>query len=1708
MMRKFLLLFLLLFSVHALQAATFYFSSVSGDDSRSPLEAQNPATPWKSLDRFNSYMRFLQPGDSILFKRGEVFYGTMMAKAKGSLAGTIYYGAWGTGANPVFSGFTTVTGWAQYSPGIYSAPLEASYPNIITINGEPKAMGRWPNTGYLKYEGANGNQSITDNELPASPNWTGAEVVIRKYRFILDRHPITAHTGGTLTYATSTVNGNNSSFSPVKNNGYFIQNHLGTLDQFGEWYYDTAAKRIFVFFGNNAPSNYVVKASTKDFNIVVSTAYFLKFENLDFEGASQKGLYLINTSYTTVQNCHFYNQGGISLYGIDLNSVNVYGCTINNSFSNGITFEYNANNCTIDGVSVTNTNILAGTARSGSGSGIGISAAGENINITNNRVVNTGYNGIQFIGNNVLVEHNYVDSFCTVKDDGGGIYTYTGSVNDSNYNRRIRNNIVLNAIGAREGTDAYYYEPYGKAAGIYLDEYANGLEISDNTIANGDWAGIFLHYAHADLIKENLVFNHRYQVYVSQSSPATRNLTVTDNQFVAKQSSQATFYYLTSVYDTPATMGLFNYNAYARPMAEGATIQLDKFYTGGGGTFYVSLAQWRSAYGLDSASQTSPLTFSSNVDDNIRFEYNAMSSPKNISLNASYLDAANKPYAGTLTLAPFTGAVLLKSTVTTKALQTINFPALANKTDGDAPFDINATASSGLPVSFRVLSGPATISGNKVTVTGTGPVSIKAFQAGSGSYAAATDVVQSFTVAPNPATPPPAKQSQTISFAALDSTTWGTPTFNLMATASSGLPVVYRVVSGKAAITNRTVTIYGTGIISIEASQPGDATYNAAAPVVQSFGVGKSNQTITFPAIPDKVFGDAPFDLLATASSSQPVDYRVVSGPATVSGSRITLTGTGTVTIEATQAGDTLTNPAVPVQRRFTVSTGSSGGKLAQSISFGVLANKIYGDAPFAINAVASSGLPVSLRVTAGPATLSGNTVTLTGTGTVTIEASQAGNATYDAAPVVAQSFTITKAAQVISFGPLANKTYGDAPFALNATASSGLPVSYRVVSGLATLSGNTVTLTGTGTVTIEASQNGDGNFNAAPSIVQSFTVSSTSITKQAQTISFGTLAYKNYGNPPFVLTATASSGLPVSYRVVSGPVTISGSTVTITGVGTVSIEASQAGDATYNAATPVIRSFTIGKANQSITFPTPPNKVYGDAPFALTASASSGLPVSYRVVSGQAAVSGNIVTLTGIGTVTMEASQAGDNLTNAAYPLQRSFTVSTGSTMSKQTQTITFEPLANKTYGDPSFTVNATTSSGLPVSFRIVSGPATVSGNTVTITGAGVVTVEASQTGNTNYGAASPVQQSFTVAKASQTISFAAIPSKTYGDSPFTLNAMASSGLPISFRVVSGPATISGNTVSLTGIGTVNIEASQGGNANYNAAAVVTQSFTVQSPSTTTKQAQTISFGTLAYKTYTSPPFELMATASSGLPVSYCVVSGPITISGNIVTITGVGTVTIEASQAGDASYNAATPVQRSFTIGKAGQSLSFSTPSNKVYGDPPFALTATTTSGLPVQYRVVSGPATVSGNTVTLTGTGTVTIEASQPGNAYYSAAYPLNRSFTVMAGNNTAPTTMRVQERRMEGPIANNEVQLTVYPNPVHGQGIIRVQVPRTMQGELVLYSMDGKKVKAFGNRQFEKGHSQLITFSTQGLVNGTYILRLVTKEAIFHQVFQVQ
>ena len=174
----------------------------------------------------------------------------------------------------------------------------------------------------------------------------------------------------------------------------------------------------------------------------------------------------------------------------------------------------------------------------------------------------------------------------------------------------------------------------------------------------------------------------------------------------------------------------------------------------------------------------------------------------------------------------------------------------------------------------------------------------------------------------------------------------------------------------------------------------------------------------------------------------------------------------------------------------------------------------------------------------------------------------------------------------------------------------------------------------------------------------------------------------------------------------------------------------------------------------------------------------------------------------------------------------------------------------AAATVGGPTYTVTATATSGLPVTFttRARRAPVcSIAGSTVSFIGVGTCVIDANQAGNANYNAAPQVQQSFAVGKGAQTISFTFDGAgATVGGrgATYSVTATATSGLTVAFTADATSAavcSIAGSTVSFIGAGTCMIDANQAGNANYNAAPQVQQSFAVG------KGAQTISFTSTA---------------------------------------------------------------------------------------------------------------------------------------------------------------------------------------------------------------------------------------------------------------------
>jgi CARDB/PKD-like domain len=236
------------------------------------------------------------------------------------------------------------------------------------------------------------------------------------------------------------------------------------------------------------------------------------------------------------------------------------------------------------------------------------------------------------------------------------------------------------------------------------------------------------------------------------------------------------------------------------------------------------------------------------------------------------------------------------------------------------------------------------------------------------------------------------------------------------------------------------------------------------------------------------------------------------------------------------------------------------------------------------------------------------------------------------------------------------------------------------------------------------------------------------------------------------------------------------------------------------------------------------------------------------------------------------------------------------------QAQTITFVHTANIIMSPTAKAkLNATASSGLPVSYQLISGNATIVGDSVFVTSVGTVIVKAIQQGSDVYAAAAPKFDTITVVQGPQSITFNAIPVQIYSTTPLPLTATASSGLPVSYTIVSGNANISGSNVIMTGAGNVTVQAVQIGNVNYSAATSVQQTFCIAVRNLTAINGSiSPCLNNYIYTTDKIPGANYVWTLSSG---------GTITTNRDTAfiswTTTGTHTITVKANSACDAVYS-----------------------------------------------------------------------------------------------------------------------------------------------------------------------------------------------------------
>lgn len=578
---------------------TTYYVATAGNDLNNGTSVR---TPFQSLTKVNSLT--LQPGDSVLFRRGDTFRGTLLIRQSGTREKPIRFDAYGSGYKPVLAGSVPVGNWTKKEANIWQAPCPSCGPQVTGLyrNGIAQPMGRYPNPdapnrGSLTIQAHAGTHQLTSQQT-LTTDWTGGEVVARPTDWIIDRALITQQNGNALT-----IN-NPSTYSLADGWGFFIQNHPATLDQTGEWYYQPTTQRIQIYDDQGNPNEQFMTATAAGVVIDMTNVAHISIGHLRITQARTTNLSALNVSDLVLNHDDFTDSGedGVLIQGVG-HDILIENSTITNCNNSGV-YIGDYQNVSFRRNTIRHIGMRPGQGKSGDGQYTALqSAATQHTQIENNVIDSVGYNGITVL-NNTTIRQNRITNFCMTKSDGGGIYLWNGGQR-SMYGIRVESNSIRRGVGT---PGSLATDVASGAHGIFLDDCVEGVVITNNTVADCQGAGIYLNAVSRVNLVGNTCFNNsvgQLVLYNYGQQCLPRSNTLKENILIAKTPTQSAAGYISGMNDL-AQFGSMAHNYYARPFNDVSTIRAVYNRTVVGD---LSLAQWQSQFGQDLSSSSSPIAY-------------------------------------------------------------------------------------------------------------------------------------------------------------------------------------------------------------------------------------------------------------------------------------------------------------------------------------------------------------------------------------------------------------------------------------------------------------------------------------------------------------------------------------------------------------------------------------------------------------------------------------------------------------------------------------------------------------------------------------------------------------------------------------------------------------------------------------------------------------------------------------------------------------------------------------------------------------------------------------------------------------------------------------------------------------------------------------------------------------------------------------------
>ena len=745
----------------------------------------------------------------------------------------------------------------------------------------------------------------------------------------------------------------------------------------------------------------------------------------------------------------------------------------------------------------------------------------------------------------------------------------------------------------------------------------------------------------------------------------------------------------------------------------------------------------------------------------------------------------------------------------------------------------------------------------------------------------------------------------------------------------------------------------------------------------------------------------------------------------------------GSYNVTARYGGDenfaSSVSPAVPVtvlQGNATVTITPEYFADTTTCSLNYVSSYNYGQfawIPAAVTSNTGQGVPTgTVTFTVDGTTYATEQLDPQGNGYLAAGTIATGSCLYDY--IFAQSPTLTAGQHVIGAWYSGDSTFSAATATPVSITVNQLTVTPTLAAGATNITaGASVPLTATLTT---SALTGTTTTNSGPTGTVTFTDTTTSTVLGTATVnptvSFSGNTYTYGARTSLTTTAIAASGAHAITAAYSGDTnfaaaTSSAVTVTVgTGAGTTTTVTSSANPTTLNGR-PTLTA-TIGLSGSG-TAPTSGTVSFYDSfagyPVLLgTGTVGSSHTATYRPSSGAAFWAGAHQITAVYGGVAADAGSTSpaftQNVTQGTTTI-----VLTAKTAGTYGQTYTFAAVvtpsqSNGTYAPNQSVVNfydGSTLIGSAQPMTITSsqggyGIWTATLATVSLSG-GSHTITA-QYSDINYSLSTSNAQTVNVNQAAQAIKFSLASPVTYGVNPIMLSATGGgSGNPVTFSVLSGPGTVSGSVLTVTGAGSIVIAADQASNINYLAAPEVTQTLVVN------KAPQAIRFSVSSPVTYTTIPIALSATGGgSNLAVSFSLKSGPGSLNGSTLTITGVGSIVIAADEAGNSNYLAAPEVLQTLVVNKATPGVVLTSITNPVLVQNSTTLTATVTgTSTPTgSVTFLDGTTPIGSGQLNASGVATLAIATLTVGSHSITAAYSGDADYTAFT---SLPLTQVVED-----------------------------------------------------------------------------------------------